>query len=246
MKTGTKVVAAAILLVAGWCHADVLKLKKGGAAQGVLVDANSQEIVFMGVDGVQKTYPISAVSGIDFVSLPPPSASKSNSAQAVLTIPVGTQITVRLIDAIDGKTAQAGAAYRASIDEPVGVGSQIAIPRGANCTIEVVSLQAGKEMALRLREISIGGKSYRTSTEYAQVDATGTSKKKSAVKRGIGLGALGAGIGAIAGGGSAAAIGAVVGGGVGAVSAVGAKGKQLNVPAEARLIFALKASLPMD
>jgi hypothetical protein len=60
------------------------------------------------------------------------------------------------------------------------------------------------------------------------------------------LGALGAGIGALAGGGKGAAIGAVAGGTVGAVSAAGAKGKQLNVPTETRLIFSLAAPLPMN
>ena len=101
-------------------------------------------------------------------------------------------------------------------------------------------------MALRLRDINVAGKAYGTSTEYAEVEATGTSKKKKAVRRGVGLGAVGAGIGAIAGGGSGAAIGAAVGAGVGAVSAAGAKGKQINVPSESRLIFALKAPVPLN
>jgi hypothetical protein len=245
MKIRSKLLTGTMLLTAALAHADVLKLKQGSGVQGVLVSANSSEIVFMGLDGVENTYPVSAVSGVDFAALPPPPAPKP-PAVTVLTIPAGTQITVRTIDAIEGKTASGGALYRASIDDPVGVGSLIAIPRGANCTIEVVSLQSGQDMQLRLREISVAGKSYSTSTQFAQVDATGTSKTKSAVKRGVGLGALGAGIGALAGGGTGAAIGAAVGGGVGAVSAVGAKGKQLNVPSETRLIFSLQAALPMN
>lgn len=240
MKTRINLVFGIMLLAAGLSQADVLKLKQGGRVQGVLVDANSSEIIFLGTDGHQKTYPIGAVSGIDFAPLPPPPAPP-----AALTIPVGTQITVRTIDAIDGKTGKPGATYRATIDDPVGVGSQTAIPSGANCTIEVVSVQSGQEMALRLKEINVAGKSYSTSTEYAKVDATGTSKTKKAVRRGVGLGAVGAGIGAIAGGGKGAAIGAVAGGTVGAISAAGAQGKQLNVPSESRLIFALKAPVPM-
>jgi hypothetical protein len=232
-----------MFLVAGLSHADVLKLKRGNGVQGVLVSADSTEVVFLGANGVKNIYPASAVAGIDFAPLPPPPAPRP--APAAFTIPVGTQIAVRTIDTIDGKTAHPGATYRATIEDPVGVGSQTAIPSGANCTLEVVSIQSGKEMALRLRGIEIGGKSYATSTEYAQVDATGTSKTKKAVRRGVGLGALGAGIGAIAGGGAGAAIGAVVGGGAGAISAAAAKGKQLNVPSESRLIFALKAPLPL-
>jgi hypothetical protein len=247
MKNAVKMMVAAAALAATM-QADVLKVKGGSAVQGTLVSANSREITFMGVDGQVRTYPVSMVSGIDFAPLPPspPPPAAATAAKAVVTIPAGTQITVRTIDAIDGKTAKAGARYRGSIDDAVGVGSQQVIPKGAVCTLEVVDVEQGKEMALRLRDINVGGKVYSTSTEYADIDATGTSKTKKAVRRGIGLGAVGAGIGALAGGGSGAAIGAVVGGGVGAISAAGAKGKQINVPSEARLIFALKAPLPMN
>ncbi len=235
-----------LVLVMG-LQADVLKLKSGASVQGTLISANSREIVFLGADGAQKSYSINNVSSLTFA---PPAANASKPAAqpaaAVVTVPTGTQITVRTIDAIEGKTAKAGARYRASVDDPVMIGSKTAIPRGANCTLEVVDLQQGQGMALRLRDINVGGKAYGTSTEYAQVDATGTSKKKKAVRRGVGLGAIGAGIGAIAGGGTGAAIGAAVGGGVGAVSAAAAKGKEINVPTETRLIFALKAPVPLN
>lgn len=224
--------------------ADVLKLKNGPAVQGTLVRANSKDIDFLGMDGSVKSYPISDVKGVDFAPLP--SAASKPAPPAAVTIPTGTQIVVRTIDAVDGKTAKAGMRYRASIDEPVAVGSQAVIPKGANCTLEVVSIASGKEMAIRLRDVNVNSKSYSLSTEYADVDATGTSKTKKAVRRGIGLGAVGAGIGALAGGGSGAAIGAAVGGGVGAISAAAAKGKQLNLPSETRLIFSLKAPVPMN
>lgn len=241
---------AAVTLAAS-LQADVLKLKSGSSVQGTLISANSREITFLSAAGATKTYPVNDVSGIDFAPLPPPPATPAAAAPApakaaALTVPAGTQIIVRSIDAIDGNTARAGARYRATIDDAVMVGSQTAFPRGANCTVEVVSLQEGEGIALRLRDINAGGKAYSTSTEYAEIEATGTSKSKKAVRRGVGLGAVGAGIGALAGGGSGAAIGAVVGGGVGAASAAGAKGKQINVPTESRLIFALKAPVPMN
>ena len=227
MKTTINLLLGVILIAAGAANADVLKLKHGGGRQGLIISADSQEIVFMSVDGTQKAYPISAVSGIDFAPLPPPPAPAPPLPPAgVVTIPTGTQITVRTIDAIDGKTAQPGARYRASIDDPVAVGSQSVIPRGTACTLEVVTLKEGDGMALRLREINIAGKAYSTSTAYADIAAEGTSKTKKAVRRGIGLGALGAGIGAI--------------------SAAGAKGKQINLPSETRLIFSLQAPLPMN
>lgn len=101
-------------------------------------------------------------------------------------------------------------------------------------------------MALRLRDVNVAGKLYSTSTEYAEVEATGTSKSQKGLKRGIGLGAVGAGVGAIAGGGKGAAIGGVVGASAGALSAAGAKGKQINVPTESRLVLALTAPLLMN
>ena len=50
----------------------------------------------------------------------------------------------------------------------------------------------------------------------------------------------------LAGGGSGAAIGAAIGGGVGAASGAMAKGKQINLPTESRLIFSLKAPVPIN
>jgi fermentation-respiration switch protein FrsA (DUF1100 family) len=150
-----------------------------------------------------------------------------------------------MIDGIDSAVTGAGQHYRASIDDPVAIGDQVAIPRGANCTVQVVKVQGTNEMALKLHDISIGGRVYDTATDYAQLKAEGSSKKSKAVKRGVGLGALGAGVGALAGGGKGAGIGAAIGGGVGAISAAAAKGPHLKVPAETRLTFALKSPLPM-
>jgi hypothetical protein len=232
--------------------ADTLRLKAGSSIQGTLISANSREISFLGPDGTQKAYPIDSVAGVDFTAgagaaAAAPAAAKPKSAPAsTVTIPAGTQITVRMIDNIDGKTAKAGARYRASIDEPISIGSHVAVPDNTNCTVEVVSISSGQELALRLRDFTLQGKAYSTSAGYAEIEATGTSKKKKAVRRGVGLGALGAGIGAIAGGGSGAAIGAAVGGGVGAISAAAAKGKTLEVPSETRLIFALQAPIPLN
>src|SRR5262249_45926357 len=160
-------------------QADVLKLKSGSGIQGTLISANSREIVFLGVDGTHKTYSIEKVSGIDFAALPSaPAPQHQPATPAALTIPAGTQIAVRLIDSVDGKTAKAGMHYRGSIDDPVKVGSKTAIAKDADCTIEVMDLEAGKGVALRLRDVNVGGKVYSLSTEYAEVAATGTSKTK--------------------------------------------------------------------
>lgn len=245
MRTRTCFFVMSLVLVAA-VYADILRMKQGGGVQGTLVSANSQGVVFMGIDGVEKEYPISAVKGIDFAPLPPPPEPKPKPKPAGVVVPAGTEMSVRMIDSISGKTAAASQRYRASIDDPVVVGDRVLIPRGADCTVQVVEVEGGKGLDLKLYDVTIAGKPHATSTDYATVKAEGTSKTKKAVRRGVGLGAIGAGIGALAGGGSGAAIGAAVGGGVGAVSAAGAKGKQIDLPSESRLTFTLKSSLPVE
>ena len=61
----------------------------------------------------------------------------------------------------------------------------------------------------------------------------------------IGLGAIGAGIGAIAGGGTGAAIGAAAGAGLGALSGQASKSK-IQLPSETRMSFILKSPLPLN
>jgi len=59
---------------------------------------------------------------------PAAAAAPAQAPAAVLTIPAGTQTSVRSTDAIEGNTAKLGARYRASIDDPVMVGSQTVVP----------------------------------------------------------------------------------------------------------------------
>jgi hypothetical protein len=231
-----------LLASLGSASADTLYLRNGPSMEGTFMGATSGEVKFKGSDGVTKEYAISNVEALEF-SMPRPGTAKPGST---MVIPAGTTITVRTIDSIDSTQTSLGARYHASIDDPVVVGNQVIIPRGANCTIQIAQLQENKELAIKLYNVTINGKSYDVATSYAQLEATGTSKTKKGVRRGVVLGGLGAAIGGIAGGGSAAAIGAVSGAGLGAISGAMAKGKSLNVPAETRLTFQLQMPLPLS
>jgi hypothetical protein len=174
---------------------------------------------------------------------PPPAPA------AAITIPSGTMITVRMIDSIDTDVTGAGERFRASIDDPVIVDGKVAIPRGADATVQVMRVeQSGRisgsdEIALKLYDVSIDRKPYEVATEYAEVKGEGQGKrtaKTTAVTTGVG-----AALGAIIGGGRGAAIGAGAGAATGvAVSA--ARGKTLRIPSETRLDFELRAPLPVD
>ena len=163
-----------------------------------------------------------------------------------MVVPAGTTINVRMIDNIDSTKAGPGERFRASIDDPVVVGNQVVIPRGANCTVQVVRVQENKNLAIKLYDVTVGGKPYDVAANYAQLEAEGTSKTKKGVRRSAAIGGVGAAIGGIAGGGKGAAIGAVSGVGLGALSGAMAQGKTLKVPAETRLTFQLRVPLPLS
>jgi hypothetical protein len=231
-----------LLASLGGASADTLYLRNAPSVEGIFMGGTSREVKFKGPDGVTKGYAISNIEALEF-SEPPPKAAKPGST---VVVPAGTTITVRTIDNIDSTQTSPGERFRASIDDPVVVGNQVIIPRGANCTVQVAEVQENKELAIKLYNVTIGGKSYDVAANYAQLEAQGTSKTKKGVRRGALLGGVGAAIGGIAGGGSGAAIGAVSGVGLGAISGAMAKGKTLKVPPETRLTFQLRSPLPLS
>ena len=251
MKRITGCLLAVIFAMAGSAaYADTLRLRNGTKVEGVLIGSDSREVRFLGPDGSTKPYPINSISAIEFGGTPPAGvAPRSTAAPAPaaaptgVTVPDGTEIVVRLIDGIDSTKTAAGERFRASIDDPVVVGNQVVIPRGADCTVQIVQNKDSKELSIKLYDVTINGRPHDAVTEYAQVKAPGKGKKYA--RRGVGLGALGAGIGAIAGGGKGAAIGAAVGGGVGVASAAASSSK-IQLPSETRLTFKLRAPLPVN
>ncbi|MCP5113463.1 MAG: hypothetical protein GY953_21730 [bacterium] len=150
-----------------------------------------------------------------------------------------------MIDGIDSKTTGPGERFRCSIDDPIVVGNEVVVARGVDCSVQIIEVEENKELALKLYDITLGGKSYDAVSNYAQLQGEGTSKGKKAARRGLAMGGIGAGIGALAGGGRGAAIGAAAGAGLGAISGAAAKGKALQVPSETRLTFQLRAPLPL-
>jgi hypothetical protein len=165
-----------------------------------------------------------------------------SAAPKPITVPAGTLINVRLTEDVDVDVAHAGMTIAARVDDPVSIGTQIAIPREAKAVVQAVKVaQSGAfkgsdQVSLKLNTVSFGGRVYQVATEYATVKNEGEGKKSARkIGGGAGLGGL---IGGIAGGGEGVAIGAVVGGVAGA--AVAGSGEQhLKLPAETRLQFKL-------
>ena len=164
---------------------------------------------------------------------------------AVLTIPAGTVVSVRMIDGIDSKSSQPGTQFAASLVSPVAAGDQVVFSAGADAHVRLVQArQAGhmkgsSELQVELASLSRGGKVYPVQSSAAV--EKGKSRGKQTAKR-VGAGAVVGGlIGGIAGGGKGAAIGAGAGAGAGALTQALTKGPKVQIPSEARLDFSLTA-----
>jgi hypothetical protein len=160
-----------------------------------------------------------------------------------VVVPSGSLLRVRINQAMDSKHTVPGTAFDAVVLNDVVAGGAIAIPRGAAVKGTVVDVHKagdfkGKgELKLQLTQIEMGGKVYPVVTDFWLNQ--GRDKTGNTVGNTIGLGAMGALIGAVAGGGPGAAIGAGVGGvaGLGVSSATG-RGEAV-VPSEAVVTFHL-------
>jgi hypothetical protein len=164
-----------------------------------------------------------------------------------VTIPSGTTLAVRLVDAINTETSQPGQTFHATLDSPLSYEGDVVLPAGYDVEGHIVELKsagkfAGKSvLALQLDRISVGGKSYNIQTDqYKREGASRGTNTAEKVGAGAGIGAI---IGAIAGGGKGAAIGAAAGGGLGGGVQAATKGQQIKLPSETILNFTLQAPL---
>lgn len=171
---------------------------------------------------------------------PPPPPQK-------VTIASGTTLAVRLVDAIDSETATQGQTFHATLNSPLAVDGEVAIPSGYDVEGHVVEVQsagkfAGKSVVtLQLDRITVGSKSYNLNTDTWHKEGSSRGKN-TAAKVGAGA-AIGAIIGGIAGGGKGAGIGAAAGGGLGGGVQAATKGQQIKLPSETVLNFTLQSAL---
>jgi len=173
-----------------------------------------------------------------------PAPAATPPAEERVTMPAGTELTIRMIDSVDSEKNKVGDRFRATIEMPVVVEGKTVVPKGAEVEgVVAQSASAGhfqgrSELALALSKLTYAGKSYDIKTEQAVREASSRGKKTAAMVGGGG--ALGAVIGGIAGGGKGAAIGAASGAGAGAGVQAVTKAQQVRIPSETVLEFKLK------
>ncbi len=255
------VVMGLCLVSIGW--ADSLELKNGSLIKGKFMGGTESEIRFQVGSSVQQ-YSIADIVSLRFdsehtandlrsrpdESLPTQAVAAERRAitrTGHVTIPAGTPISVRTIDAIDSTKNRAGDWFQASLEEPLVIADNVIVPKGADVygrlaeSNESGTFSGRSQLRLELTGIVINGQTVPVVT--GEYELTGKSRGASTAKRTVGGAAVGSVIGAIAGGGKGAAIGAGIGGGVGAGSEVITKGDQVKVPSETLLDFRLQQDL---
>jgi hypothetical protein len=257
-------VSMVLMAIAALGIADSLTLRSGQVVRGEYLGGDARHIKMAVGDRVE-TYSVEDVAGLSFgggqrmssdndqrddndhrdngVREAPP-AGQPPAALSGVVIPVGTSLTVRMIDAVNSQQSRLGETFRASVDEPVMLDGQVVVPRGADAVTKLVEdQQSGKIegktiLTLVLQQVLVNGRMVDlTSGDVSQ--SSGSRGARSAKVIG-GTAALGAIIGALAGGGKGAAIGAGSGAAVGTGAEVLTKGQTVKIPSETRLTFVLQ------
>jgi len=166
---------------------------------------------------------------------------------AVITLPEGTAIRVRLDQDLGSKISQPGDNFTATVADDVLVNGKVVVPRESRADGTVIDakplgkFKGGAVLAIRLERVHTRWGSYPVATSTISRAEKGKGKR-SAVLAGGGAG-LGALIGGLAGGGKGAAIGLLAGGGAGTAGAAFTGNKQIVLPAETLLTFRLDHSV---
>jgi hypothetical protein len=179
--------------------------------------------------------------------MPPPYGAQL--AGKPVTVAPGSLLRIRINEGLDSKHTQPGTPFDAVVLNDVVADGAVAIPRGASVQGTVIDSKEGGvikghgELALKLNQVTLGGKTFPLVSDVWTADGQG--KGGQTVGSAVGLGAFGALIGAVAGGGPGAAIGAGAGvaAGVGASAASGRR--EVLIPSEAILTFHLAQPAPM-
>ena len=256
MITSKRIVGliAALSVAAVCARADSLELKNGSLIKGRFMGGSQTSVSFQVGSSIQ-SYGVADIHSLRFDSdaqgTSPYMPSKQPSAPSAIgeeevaksvssvTIPAGTRISVRTINAIDSTRHRAGYRFQASLEQPLWVDGHMVVPKGADVygrldeSKETGTFAGRSQLKLQLTGIVVNGQTLPIVT--GEYEVSGKSKGESTAKRTAGGAAIGGIIGALAGGGKGAAIGAG--------SEIITKGDQVKIPSETLLDFTLQQSI---
>ena len=243
--------AIILLLGAAISQADTLELKNGSLIKGRFVGGTETEIKFQVGSSVQR-FNVGDIVSLKFDSEEaagdqPGARNQASEVPLAVTVPAGTQLSVRTIDPIDSTKNHVGDRFQATLEEPLVVDDNVVVAKGSDVYGKLSESKSSgtftgrSELRLELTGIVVNGQTVPLVTGEYQL--SGKSRGASTAKRTVGGAAVGTIIGALAGGGKGAAIGAGVGGAAGAGSEIITKGDQVKVPSETLLDFTVEQAV---
>ncbi len=178
----------AVALTAGSAvlSADRVKLRKDGRViEGSFVSADAKRVRLLLANGSMAEFPIEDITGVEFSArkTPPPPAPDPARAPAPVTVPAGTLLNVRLVEAIDVDATKTGATFKSLLDDPVMLKGVVVIPRGSIVLLQAAKVeQAGKmkgadKITLKANSIAFGGNKYEIVTTQVESKGGGEGKK---------------------------------------------------------------------
>ena len=159
----------------------------------------------------------------------------------------GTKVPVLMSADVSSESAKAGQRFTAYLASDLVVGGRLVASKGARVSGRVSEGKSGTGLggdpvlALQLTDIETGGYVFAMETSDVRL----TAKGKGPAKKIAGGALLGAGIGAIVGGGEGAAIGAAAGAGGGVALAAASDGNQVVAASGSTLEFQITKPLTL-
>jgi Protein kinase domain len=112
-------------------------------------------------------------------------AASDNGSQGA-TIPAGTMLAIRMVDAVSSAANQVGQTFGASVDADVTVGGNVLVPAGSDATVRLINVAQvpaaeRSDVQLQLVTLSINGTDYRTRSSIFEQQSLPKTKKSVAV-----------------------------------------------------------------
>ena len=222
---------------------DTLELRSGDGKKGNFAGGSSNNVRF-NAGGTMYTYNVAAVDAIFFgaqagsgaPAAAPAAAAPAPAPRVRMTVPAGTRVMVRNVQAIDSRRQQAGYRFTVRLESDlVADNGEVIATRGSNAFgVLTQAQQSGRlmgrsEMTLTLTDIMVNDQMRPVVTSSVQA-ASGSTGGRTA-RRTLGAAALGG----LIDGSSGARTGAAVGAGASILT----RGESINIPAGTLLEFRL-------
>jgi len=175
--------------------------------------------------------PVSPAPSSSSTSTTSPASTRTTAPAGTVEIPVGTEIDVRLQNALNSGTNQVEDRFEATTLVDVGVNSRIVIPAGSLMRGVLTQVEPATRtnrtarMTVSFDQVTVNGQAYAIRGTVSQaIEGSGIKGETARIGTGAGVGAV---IGGLLGGFKGALAGILIGGG-GTIAAT--EGKEVQVP----------------